>query len=94
MPPRCGRVLWFVKERVLAVQLRLELEDEITRFGLHSRKPAIKICDETGKLAKGPEHFDIVISCPNALFYMEGKRKKGLTDDQRRQILSQFDTVI
>jgi hypothetical protein len=92
--PRCGRVLWFVKERALAVQLKLELEDEIVRFNLHNRKPEISICDEPGDIAKGPRHFDIVISCPHALWYKDGKKLPRLTDEQRKQILAPFDTII
>jgi hypothetical protein len=66
--PRPTKVLWFVKERVLAVMLKGELESEITKINLHYAKPSVQICSESGDLDRGPMHHDITISCPHALW--------------------------
>lgn len=89
--PRCGRILWFVKERALAIQLELELNKEIVAFGLHHRKPTVQICDESGDLERGPGHNDITISCPNALWERSNQRR---SDEEIARILAQYDTII
>jgi hypothetical protein len=89
--PRPTKVLWFVKERELAVMLKLELDSEITRINLHYAKPSIQICDESGDLDRGPMHHDITISCPHALW----KRKSGTySNAEVCGILAGWDVII
>jgi hypothetical protein len=92
--PRCKKALWFVMERLLARQLEGELKTEIIRFNLHHTPPEIQICDETGDLARGPGQHHITISCPHALWKKNGGLNPGLTEEQVKLILSQYDVII
>ena len=90
--PRAGKVLWMVKEKLLGVMLKHELETEIVKYGLHHRKPDVVIYDETGDVDYGPLHHDIVIMCPNALW--ETKAKSNRSAENVMGVLAKWDVII
>jgi hypothetical protein len=89
--PRAGRVLWLVKERLLGVMLRHELQNEIVKYGLHHRNPEVAIYDTTGDIDMGPQHFDIVIACPHVFWETTISRR---SDQDVATLLSKWDVII
>lgn len=90
--PRVQRVLWFVKERALGRQLKHELGSEVVAVArTHKTAPSVYLATTPGDLAKKPGHNDFVISCPHALWDVEGR---GRSDEEVRRILSNYDVII
>jgi hypothetical protein len=89
--PRVGRVLYFVNEKALAVQLERELQDEVTRFGLHEAPPRTQRCTEPGDLDREPSYHDITIACPQALWERTNQPR---SDSRIATILAYYDTII
>jgi Type III restriction enzyme, res subunit/HNH endonuclease len=95
--PRCRRVLWFVNERGLAIQLKNELKKEVTKYGLHYREPSVAICTKSGDLEKNVFHNDITISCPHSLWPRKESSKTQIlldTPEKRAAVLAKFDVII
>ena len=85
---RAKRVLWMVHQEALVKALKVELETELTGYGLTQIKPRVTHVNNAGKWEY---EADIVVACPQSLWPSEGRT---LSDDDRRAILSRFDVIV
>lgn len=89
--PRIRKVLWLVHQESLVRSIKDEVENEPVQYGILREKPNVSIVESYQDWSCTIKKSDYVFACIQSLW---AKENAGLTEFDRRRILSQFDAIV